>query len=324
MLFLFINLFDAKAMAPAPFSMLQSRLEDASFSSEQLLLLTSLGEHTTFTCSQVSILLEEISFSKDKLKAVTALSPKISDIENYNTIFDAFDFMSDKAAANTILSEEAKRREEDQYHSQEFHLQTELYNNQNELYNNQNELYNNQNEQYNNQRKRYSYGYPNRYKSHDRHYYSMNDSRGNTGMQREFWFAPRSNTKTHQYEPFVQWVGTCPSGVYSNGEPAGPCVPLRQDLFDPFSSDGHQLWLQTRGKGIVTITMELGAEVYGCQKEASKQTEFVTWKLPVYQDNQIIDIGAMIDNWDREDVRIYADFQEHSSGVYLKDWKKCH
>jgi hypothetical protein len=324
MLFLLINLFDAKAMAPAPFSMLQTRLEDASFSSEQLLLLSSLGEHTTFTCNQVQLLLEEIAFSKDKLNALQTLSLKITDIENYNSIFDSFEFMSDKAAANSILSEEVKRRKDSQNHSQEIQLQNESYYNQNENYYNQNEHYYNQNENYYKQRERYSFGYPNRNQKRDRHYYSMNDSRGNSGIQREFWFAPRNDTSSQQYEPFVQWVGTCPNGVYANGEPAGPCVPLRQDLFDPFSNDGHQLWLQTRGKGIVTITMELGTEVQGCKRVASKHTEFVTWKLPVYQDNQIIDIGAMIDNWNREDVRIYADFQEHSAGVYLKDWKKCH
>ena len=103
MLFLLFNLVDANAMAPAPFSMLQQRLEDASYSSEQLLLLSSLGEDTSFTCSQVQLLLEEISFSKEKLSALQSLSPKISDIENYNIIFDSFDFMSDKAAANKIL-----------------------------------------------------------------------------------------------------------------------------------------------------------------------------------------------------------------------------
>ena len=39
--------------------------------------------------------------------------------------------------------------------------------------------------------------------------------------------------------------------------------------------------------------------------------------------DQVIDIGSMIDNWNRDEIRIFAEFNEHSSGIHLLDWKKC-
>jgi len=304
MLLILGTLLNAQAMAPAPFSMLQQRMEDTAFSSEQLLLISSVADNHDFTANQTLQLIEEIAFSKDQLQALQTLAPQITDIENYDIILDAFNFTSDKFAAQKILSTEKNRRERTQAREEVQRLQ---------------ELQEQEKQRRRAQKQRELQQQKQRLQREQ-----LQSNSAPRTDHRNYWMPPSRQSFEDEYSIPVQWVGHCPEGIYTNGTPAGKCIPLKQDLFDPFSSDGHQLLLQTHGRGIVTITMELGPTDSRCQRyNEPKPAEFITWKIPVYQEDQILDIGSMINDWNREEIRIFANLDEHSSGIHLKDWKKC-
>ena len=82
MYILLATILGANAMAPAPFSILKEQIDEASFSSEQLTIISGASRYNQFTSLQINELLEEISFSDNQLDALRILAPTISDHEN--------------------------------------------------------------------------------------------------------------------------------------------------------------------------------------------------------------------------------------------------
>jgi len=94
----------ALAMAPGDYSSLKSQVESEGFSSDQLAAIASAAKHNTFTSAQVKGLLGELSFSKDQLKALQTMAPKIEGKVDVEGIVGVFDFSSDQKKAREILS----------------------------------------------------------------------------------------------------------------------------------------------------------------------------------------------------------------------------
>ena len=266
--------FPAFAMNPTNFSEFMDSLEEAPFYEEQELLVSSAAENHRFSCEQVEQILQEITFSSDKLRMLRVLIPRTKNIAHSYRLLNEFDFVSDKIKAQKIISDEQSRRSKES-------LQKRRPQQQNQKNANQN-----------------------------RH-----------RQRTEYWIEPQGNVRPERNETSLRWVGTCPYGVYSDGTPVRECVQLQNDRFNPFSGSGHHLWLETKGTGVVTITVELGPVVSNCQTHTSVcSSEIATWKIPVTQRHQVIDVESMIDNWNRRNVRINAEFHEHSTGIVLNDW----
>jgi len=94
----------ALAMAPKDFASLKHQVESAGFSSEQQAVLESAAQHNTFTSAQVKGLLDELSFSKDKLAALQTLAPRIEGSVDVDLLVDAFDFSADQDKARAVLA----------------------------------------------------------------------------------------------------------------------------------------------------------------------------------------------------------------------------
>ncbi|MBK7757768.1 MAG: DUF4476 domain-containing protein [Deltaproteobacteria bacterium] len=70
-------------------------VDDAPFSDDQLGLL-KIAASGYFTCAQVGALIDQISFSADKVEAVQILRPHIVDPENAYTLNEHLSFSDDR------------------------------------------------------------------------------------------------------------------------------------------------------------------------------------------------------------------------------------
>lgn len=74
-----------------------------SFSREKLTVLREAARGDNFLVSQTKLLLEQFSFSNDKLEAVRILWPRVLDRDNAFQLYGAFSFSSDKEKLRKIL-----------------------------------------------------------------------------------------------------------------------------------------------------------------------------------------------------------------------------
>lgn len=128
MLLFLASLFTAQAEGNIHFPELLTQVDEASFGSEQLIILSSIPETEELSSRQVKKLIDELAFSKDKLKALRTLAPHISDTHNAYLIFESFDYASDKREAKTIIEKLHKEQKRDSYQDKLTQLeQTQLY-----------------------------------------------------------------------------------------------------------------------------------------------------------------------------------------------------
>ena len=92
-----------KAMAKKAFETLRTAVKSESFASNQLRVIRAAADHHYFSVKQVLRLLELVSFSDKKLKAIRALYPRIIDPKNAFQLHGAFTFESDKRKLRAIL-----------------------------------------------------------------------------------------------------------------------------------------------------------------------------------------------------------------------------
>ncbi len=87
------------------FSALISAIRAQSFSDNKLSVIRSAAAEHHFVVGQVVKVLEQLSFSGEKLEVVRTLKSRILDRENHFKLYEAFTFSSDKKALERILSD---------------------------------------------------------------------------------------------------------------------------------------------------------------------------------------------------------------------------
>lgn len=92
-------------METSNFSELLENINKDNSSKDKKTLVQTAAAKNNFDCSQITELLDEFSFSKEKLQVLEILRPHISDIENTFQIMDEFTFVKDKEKASKLLGQ---------------------------------------------------------------------------------------------------------------------------------------------------------------------------------------------------------------------------
>jgi hypothetical protein len=95
------------AVQPITEAMLRSlgtAIRDEPFAEDQLSVLAETAPTQYFLVSQTQQVLRLFSFSKDRLKAMRLLRPRLLDMENSFKLYESFEFSSDKDELKRILA----------------------------------------------------------------------------------------------------------------------------------------------------------------------------------------------------------------------------
>ena len=92
-----------QAMADSDFNRLLKTVQDESFSSDQVDIISTAARNNHFTCAQVARLIEPISFGSDQVKAVQAARSAIIDPNNAHELEAVFTFSSDKEKVRALF-----------------------------------------------------------------------------------------------------------------------------------------------------------------------------------------------------------------------------
>lgn len=92
------------AMDAASFSSLKAAIDGESFSDGKIKVIQLSATSSYYTCAQVGALLDSLTFSEDKLRALRLVQSRIVDRQNVHTILSHFTFSADKDAATKILT----------------------------------------------------------------------------------------------------------------------------------------------------------------------------------------------------------------------------
>lgn len=112
MFLMLISLLQAQAMPEQEFQYLLRRMDDASFTSEQIDILQNLPKSTSIRCAEVVKLIEPISFANDQIAAIKILLPYISDLNNRHLLVDSMSFSSDKKKVGDLLDKEYAKKKD--------------------------------------------------------------------------------------------------------------------------------------------------------------------------------------------------------------------
>jgi hypothetical protein len=91
------------AMDPGTFSTFLNALRNESFSDGKARVIGDAAGSNWFTIAQLKQVINVLTFSSDKIRAVELIAPRIVDRQNSFTLYDAFTFDSDKRKAREIL-----------------------------------------------------------------------------------------------------------------------------------------------------------------------------------------------------------------------------
>ena len=95
------------AVQPIPEAMLRSlvvAVRNEPFAEDQLDVLAQAAPTQYFLVNQAQQLLRVFTFSKDRLKAMRLLRPRLLDMENSYKLFESFEFSNDKEELKRILA----------------------------------------------------------------------------------------------------------------------------------------------------------------------------------------------------------------------------
>jgi Domain of unknown function (DUF4476)/Ricin-type beta-trefoil lectin domain len=93
----------ARPMDEASYRALVAAVRNERFSETQLTVIEQASTRNNFTVAQVKGLIELLSFSATKLKALELGAPRLVDPENAFTVYEAFTFSADKEQARQIM-----------------------------------------------------------------------------------------------------------------------------------------------------------------------------------------------------------------------------
>jgi hypothetical protein len=91
-------------MSGPDFSKLLDSVKAQAMTRGKLAVITQAASYNFFTCRQVIALINAVSFSRHKLKALKRLAWRVTDRQNTYTILDAFPFSRDRRKASKILA----------------------------------------------------------------------------------------------------------------------------------------------------------------------------------------------------------------------------
>lgn len=94
-----------KAIDDGRFAAVLQAVQAESSAPGRLLVIGSAAKAEHFLVAQVRQLLDQLTYSKDKIRALELLAPRIADRNNIFMLFSAFSFEDDKARARTILGQ---------------------------------------------------------------------------------------------------------------------------------------------------------------------------------------------------------------------------
>ncbi|WP_374461962.1 DUF4476 domain-containing protein [Chryseobacterium taeanense] len=78
--------------------------KDAWFDDKKLAFINQQGRHSMFTSEQISILVKDLSFDKNKLALAKSLFSKCVDKQKYFLVYDSFDFESSRRELMDFIS----------------------------------------------------------------------------------------------------------------------------------------------------------------------------------------------------------------------------
>jgi hypothetical protein len=85
---------------------LASSIRNEPFAEDQLAVLAEAAPTQYFLVTQTQQVLRLFSFSKDRLKAMRLLRPRLLDMENSFKLYESFEFSSDKEELKRILAQQ--------------------------------------------------------------------------------------------------------------------------------------------------------------------------------------------------------------------------
>ncbi|RJS18039.1 hypothetical protein DRW03_26140 [Corallococcus sp. H22C18031201] len=91
-------------MPDASFQRLTAAMARESFAEDKMRILTSATSREHFVVAQVLQVLNQFSFSQDKLEVVRAMKPGLLDMQNSYQLYNAFTFSPDKKRLQEILN----------------------------------------------------------------------------------------------------------------------------------------------------------------------------------------------------------------------------
>lgn len=78
--------------------------KDAWFDDKKIIFINQQGRHAMFTSEQISILVKDLSFDKNKITLAKSLFSKCVDKQKYFIVYDAFDFESSRRELMDFVS----------------------------------------------------------------------------------------------------------------------------------------------------------------------------------------------------------------------------
>ena len=90
-------------MPAEEFSALLEAVNEASFSDEKTGVIATAAKGYQFSCEQVGQLIDAMSFSADKLKALDLTRKRLVDRQNGFKLLEHFTFSADKQKAQALL-----------------------------------------------------------------------------------------------------------------------------------------------------------------------------------------------------------------------------
>ena len=96
---------DDKPMASGKFQNLLAKIESQSFKRKRVEVIQRAAKRNFFSCAQLATMLGTLSFKGERVKAVKAIVPRITDPENSGTVLRALTFRDEQRKAEAAFNQ---------------------------------------------------------------------------------------------------------------------------------------------------------------------------------------------------------------------------
>ncbi len=94
-----------KPMAKKNFQSLVAKIENQSFKRKRVEVIQRAAKRHFFSCEQLALMLKSLSFKGERLKAIRAVVPRVTDPENSNVVMEALTFRDEKRQAEAAFNQ---------------------------------------------------------------------------------------------------------------------------------------------------------------------------------------------------------------------------
>lgn len=105
----FTNAAAPQVMDGPSFEALIQRIQNASFSSDRVAVVTDAAPYAWFSAAQIARIIGQMSFSSERTQVVDVLAPRLVDRQNGGVIIDSLTFSSERDHAREVLARFAPR-----------------------------------------------------------------------------------------------------------------------------------------------------------------------------------------------------------------------